>query len=38
MGWMEKQGKVGSQNKFPRVMKYKQFEEWQQFIKSELVK
>ncbi len=35
--WMEKQGKIGSQNKFPRVMKNHQFEEWEQFIKRELV-
>lgn len=30
--WMEKKGKVGSQNKFPRVMKKQQFEEWEEFV------
>ncbi len=34
MSWMEKHGKIGSQNKFPRVMKNHQFEEWEQFVKG----
>lgn len=37
LNWMEKQGKIGSQNKFPRVMKNHIQEEWEKFIKSELV-
>lgn len=34
--WMEFKGKVGGQNKFPRVMKDGQLEEWKKFI-SQLV-
>jgi hypothetical protein len=30
--WMETKGKVGGQNKFPRVMKSGQLEEWTKFI------
>jgi hypothetical protein len=30
--WMESKGKVGGQNKFPRVMKEAQLEEWMKFI------
>jgi hypothetical protein len=30
--WMEKHGKIGSQNKFPRVMKNQQFDEWEAHI------
>jgi hypothetical protein len=30
--WMESKGKVGGQNKFPRVMKNEQLEEWKKFI------
>lgn len=30
--WMEMKGKVGGQNKFPRVMKSGQLEEWTKFI------
>ncbi len=30
--WMEFKGKVGGQNKFPRVMKDGQLEEWKKFI------
>jgi hypothetical protein len=30
--WMESKGKVGGQNKFPRVMKNAQFDEWKKFI------
>jgi hypothetical protein len=29
--WMESKGKVGGQNKFPRVMKNAQFEDWKSF-------
>lgn len=32
--WLESKGKVGGQNKFPRVMKAAQFLEWQQFIQN----
>lgn len=32
--WMESKGKVGGQNKFPRVMKNAQFEEWLEFVKK----
>jgi hypothetical protein len=32
-GWMESKGKVGGQNKFPRVIKKAQLEEWQSFLK-----
>jgi GH3 auxin-responsive promoter len=31
-GWMESMGKSGGQNKFPRVLKNAQLEEWQKFI------
>ncbi len=37
LNWMEKHGKMGSQNKFPRVMKNHVFEEWEEFVKKELV-
>jgi hypothetical protein len=37
MNWMEKHGKIGSQNKFPRVMKNHIHEEWEKFVKGELV-
>ncbi len=30
--WMESKGKVGGQNKFPRVMKNAQLEEWKDFL------
>lgn len=30
--WMEKRGKLGSQNKFPRVLKGSLLEDWQEFI------
>ncbi|MEO5570821.1 MAG: GH3 auxin-responsive promoter family protein [Bacteroidia bacterium] len=33
--WMQKHGKVGAQNKFPRVMKKKQFDEWEKFAEKE---
>ena len=32
--WMEKKGKMGGQNKFPRVLKRSVYEEWEQFIKQ----
>jgi hypothetical protein len=32
--WMESKGKVGGQNKFPRVMKNAQLEDWQSFLQS----
>jgi hypothetical protein len=33
-GWMESKGKVGGQNKFPRVMKKAQLEDWTSFLQS----
>ncbi|MFM9007988.1 MAG: GH3 auxin-responsive promoter family protein [Bacteroidota bacterium] len=35
MNWMEKRGKIGGQNKFPRVMKNAAFEEWEDFVRAE---
>lgn len=32
--WMESKGKVGGQNKFPRVIKSTQLEQWVEFIKQ----
>lgn len=32
--WMKSKGKVGGQNKFPRVMKSHQLEDWKAFIES----
>jgi hypothetical protein len=32
--WMESKGKVGGQNKFPRVMKKSQLEEWETFLQK----
>jgi hypothetical protein len=32
--WMESKGKVGGQNKFPRVMKKAQLEEWESFLQK----
>jgi hypothetical protein len=32
--WLESKGKMGGQNKFPRVMKKSQLEEWKSFIAS----
>jgi hypothetical protein len=32
--WMEQKGKVGGQNKFPRVLKKTQFSEWEEFVKN----
>jgi hypothetical protein len=33
-GWMESKGKVGGQNKFPRVMKKAQLDDWKSFLKT----
>lgn len=33
-GWMESRGKMGGQNKFPRVLKNKQIEEWESYVQS----
>lgn len=33
--WMEVKGKVGGQNKFPRVMKSNQLEEWTRFLSKQ---
>ncbi len=32
--WMESKGKVGGQNKFPRVMKRTQLEDWKSFLEN----
>ncbi|MDH5598066.1 MAG: GH3 auxin-responsive promoter family protein, partial [Cyclobacteriaceae bacterium] len=32
--YMDSKGKIGGQNKFPRVIKSKQLEEWKEFISS----
>ena len=32
--WMEQKGKMGAQNKFPRVMKNKHLAEWEDFLKQ----
>jgi hypothetical protein len=32
LNFMEKEGKLGSQHKFPRVMKGKMLQEWKQFL------
>ena len=32
--WMEQKGKMGAQNKFPRVMKNKHLQEWEDFLKQ----
>ncbi|MFQ3575676.1 MAG: GH3 auxin-responsive promoter family protein [Cytophagales bacterium] len=34
--WMRKKGKEGGQNKFPRVLRKGQYEEWKEFIKLTL--
>ncbi len=36
--WQEKQGKLGGQNKFPRVMKEKVFNEWEAFLASRQIR
>ena len=33
-GWMESKGKVGGQNKFPRVMKKTQLDDWKSFLQN----
>jgi hypothetical protein len=33
--WMESKGKVGGQNKFPRVMKNAQLEDWKRFLEKQ---
>lgn len=35
MDFMKQKGKIGGQHKFPRVLKGKMLEEWQQYIKKE---
>ena len=37
MDFMKKKGKIGGQNKFPRVLKGKMLEEWKKFLKEETV-
>jgi hypothetical protein len=37
MNFMKSKGKVGGQNKFPRVLKGKMLEDWQEFLKEEKV-
>ncbi|MDP4283076.1 MAG: GH3 auxin-responsive promoter family protein [Bacteroidota bacterium] len=37
MAFMKSKGKVGGQHKFPRVLKGKMLEDWQQFLKEEKV-
>ncbi|MBK7872470.1 MAG: GH3 auxin-responsive promoter family protein [Saprospiraceae bacterium] len=32
--WLESRGKLGGQNKFPRVMKKDLFEEWERFVRQ----
>ena len=34
MNFMEMKGKIGGQHKFPRVLKGKILEEWQQFLQD----
>ena len=38
MDFMKAKGKVGGQHKFPRVLKGKMLEDWQKFLKAEIVK
>jgi hypothetical protein len=33
-GWMEKNGKLGSQNKFPRVLQNHNYSDWVDYLKS----
>ncbi|MES2730666.1 MAG: GH3 auxin-responsive promoter family protein [Bacteroidota bacterium] len=35
--WMKMKGKEGGQNKFPRVLKKAQYEEWENFVSAEMV-
>ena len=37
MEFMEAKGKVGGQHKFPRVLKGKILEDWQQFLNGEKI-
>jgi hypothetical protein len=37
MGFMKAKGKIGGQHKFPRVLKGKMLEDWQKYLKGELV-
>jgi hypothetical protein len=37
LAFMKAKGKVGGQHKFPRVLKGKMLEDWQKFLKGELV-
>jgi hypothetical protein len=34
LNYMESKGKIGNQNKFPRVMKNHQYEEWEKFLQQ----
>ncbi len=34
--WMEKRGKLGSQNKVPRVLQSSQLQDWEEFLQEEL--
>jgi hypothetical protein len=34
MAWMEKHHKIGSQNKFPRVLSNELYEDWEQFVQN----
>ena len=36
--WMEQHHKMGGQNKFPRVLKGAQYDEWKSFVESEMKK
>lgn len=36
IAWMQEQGKFGSQNKFPRVLTNEKYQEWIDFLKSEI--
>ena len=33
--WMEQRGKIGAQNKFPRVLKGNQINQWEEFLKTQ---
>ncbi|HNT79785.1 MAG TPA: GH3 auxin-responsive promoter family protein [Bacteroidia bacterium] len=35
ISFLESKGKVGAQNKFPRVMKQEAFDEWENFVRSQ---
>jgi hypothetical protein len=34
--WMERKGKLGSQNKFPRVLQNERFDDWEEFVRSRM--